>query len=478
MYDNYENLLKKLIVATNKKYPDRDMNLQIINAIKKYFSVIDNNSKDYILANDYFCRCFVKVDKDSKEKVREELTKVGIKNDAVLSLFDFMYRYALCEISKSRVERMRETYIDNLLKYINSYVDVINQYKTTDLSSARAKIYGFPQKITHLTNVLSPLMGYFIEDSLKKEDVSKREEIDNNSTIKINEVTETGQKLFSNIKSIFDFELQENYSGTYKAGNVNIQMATALGYKTKKRPQQDAIMSASKDNCSISVVADGAGGSLKGQIASTIVINELNNWFNSNDFSIFNNISPDDSESIKKASSVLSNSLDQKIKNISNYVSSKYPGSLSTVVVAIVTPGFILFANVGDSTAYVYNQKERTIEEKTVLDSFSKGLSYEAARNNPDNNVITSAIGDMTGAVHYNVMPNKGPYRIVLSSDGITDLISADNFEQLISKGYSAEDFVNKANYYPDIKRGMKSEDNISAIVIDSNDYNKKRRTR
>ena len=84
----------------------------------------------------------------------------------------------------------------------------------------------------------------------------------------------------------------------------------------------------------------------------------------------------------------------------------------------------------------------------------------------------------MSSNPHYSVMPNKGAYRIIMSSDGVTDLISKQNFDYLITNGYNAADFVQKADQMPDVTSGMKSQDNITAIVIDSDEYNKKRRVR
>ena len=351
---------------------------------------------------------------------------------------------------------------------MNSYIDVTKIYRVNNLVDARSRIYVSPQVLESLTKVLDPVLNYYVDNTLKK----------TNQTIKITEVTDTGKHLFSNIEDIGNCKLKDNYVGSYKSGNTTIQMASTLGYKTKKKPQQDALLSCSKDGSSMNVIADGAGGSDMGQVASTITIHFLKKWFDRHDFSKLNNVSPDNMALIDEISKQMVASLDRELKQIDAFIKDKYKGSYSTVVVSIVTPGFILFANVGDSTAYVYNENKNTIEEKTVLDSVSRGLSYEAARHNPKNNEITSGMGMMFSNPHYSVMPNKGAYRIIMSSDGVTDLISKQNFDYLITNGYNAEDFVQKADQMPDVTSGMKSQDNITAIVIDSDEYNKKRRVR
>ncbi len=465
MTEEFGVVLEKGIVSTNNKYPERNMSEQIEKAVKKYYSIIKSDSQKYRYAIDYFCKCFTRKDEKTNEIVRD-----NIKNspDAVLCLLDYLYRYCLNELSNSRVEPKNENYVNSLLKYVNSYVDTIKTYDSVDLVSVRKKVYNYPYSLDLLINSLKSLMPFYIETSLKK----------HNRTINITEFTRTGKQLFSNLENQGLFDLKDEFHGVYKAGNLNVQIASTLGYKTKKRPQQDAVLSISKGNCSMHVVADGAGGSNMGQIASSLIVKGLKEWFDSSNFSLFKDIKPNDTKNIKKAASIISDSFDQVIRSIDERIKENYNGSYSTFVAAIATPGFILFANVGDSTAFVYDDDKKTITQKTVLDSMSRGMGYEAARHNPLNNQITNAIGMMDSDIHYNVMPNEGSFRIVMSSDGITDLISAHNFEYLTENGYTADDYVRKADQMPDISKGMKNQDNISAIVIDSDEYAKKRRTR
>ena len=465
MIDNYGTILEEGIRSTYKNHPDRNMGAQLNGAIKKYISILNNNGMDYEKANMVFCTCFTRMDQDTKKPIRNNFKR---DKDSVLNLMDYMYRYCLDELSNSRVEKKDENYISSILRYVNSYIDVTKIYRVNNLVDARSRIYVRPQVLESLTKVLDPVLNYYVDNTLKK----------TNQTIKITEVTDTGKHLFSNIEDIGNCKLKDNYVGSYKSGNTTIQMASTLGYKTKKKPQQDALLSCSKDGSSMNVIADGAGGSDMGQVASTITIHFLKKWFDRHDFSKLNNVSPDNMALIDEISKQMVASLDRELKQIDAFIKDKYKGSYSTVVVSIVTPGFILFANVGDSTAYVYNENKNTIEEKTVLDSVSRGLSYEAARHNPKNNEITSGMGMMFSNPHYSVMPNKGAYRIIMSSDGVTDLISKQNFDYLITNGYNAADFVQKADQMPDVTSGMKSQDNITAIVIDSDEYNKKRRVR
>lgn len=465
MIEDYGTILDNGIRATAYSYPNRNMSKQIQGAIKEYISIINKNNMDFAKANKMFRSCFTRIDLRTDKPIRDNFKS---DKDSVLDLLDYMFRHCLDKLSESRIKKLDDNYISAILEYVNSYTDIVNVYRVTNLSDARSRIYANTTKIELLIQKLEPILDYYVDNTLNK----------TNQTIRITEITDTGKQLFTNINDITNCNIKDSFQSVYKSGNTTIQMASTLGYKNRKKTQQDAMLSCSKDGTSMNIVADGAGGSDKGQIASTMTVYYLKRWFDSHDFSVFNNISPDNNVDISKASREIIASLNIELKNIDAEIKRKHQGSFSTVVISIVTPGFVLFANVGDSTAYVYDADKKTLEEKSVLDSLSRGLSYEAARHNPRNNQITNGMGMMKGDPHFNVMPNKGAYRIILSSDGVTDLISKDNFNYLASQGYGAVDFVNKADQLPDVTKGMKSQDNISAIVIDSDEYNKKRRVR
>ena len=464
MIDNYGTVLKEGIRSTINNHPDRDMAEQIDGAIKKYIIIL-KTKMNYMEANNTFCKCFSRTDDKTKKEIRKSFKSYP---DAVLSLFDYMYTFSLNEISRTRTESLDNDYINSALRYSNKYVGILNKYNGSNLLQIRNRLYLSSDDLVALSYDLKPLLNYYVKNALRKE----------KTTVKISEVTDTGKNVFNNIEDLSNYKLRDSFHGIYKSGNVTINAASTLGYKSKRRPQQDAVLTTSKDGISLNAIADGAGGSRYGQVASIITIQELKKWFDSHDFSVFKNISPDNKEEIEKASATISNSLNDLFKRIDEIIIDKCEGSYSTVVISLVTPGFILFANIGDSTAYVYDDDNKQMIEKTTLDSMSRGLSYEEARHNPDNNMITNGVGMLSGKPHFNVMQNKGSFRIIMSSDGITDLISQDNFSLLAKNGYYAEDFVSKADRNPDVTSGMKREDNISALIIDSDEYNKKRRVR
>ena len=135
--------------------------------------------------------------------------------------------------------------------------------------------------------------------------------------------------------------------------------------------------------------------------------------------------------------------------------------------------------NVGDSTAYVYSKNKNIITSMSEIDNrfVEKSIrdNYEAYRRSPVNNYVTASIGDNTLHVHKKLMLNDEDKRIILSSDGVTDLINESNFANMLSQGQTADKFVLKAKNNPDLY-GIgtgKNTDNISAIIINVDEFKK-----
>lgn len=97
-------------------------------------------------------------------------------------------------------------------------------------------------------------------------------------------------------------------------------------------------------------------------------------------------------------------------------------------------------------------------------------MSYEEARKSPYNNTITASIGNNVrdfedSFIHFMIIKNNGQ-KLILSSDGVTDLISEERFKSYFKKETSAYQIVSDAVNIPDVNGIKKKEDNVSAIVI------------
>ena len=126
-------------------------------------------------------------------------------------------------------------------------------------------------------------------------------------------------------------------------------------------------------------------------------------------------------------------------------------------------------------------EPENDTSEESTEDSYSYNMSYEEARHNPTNNMITSAIGDIIiepneHFTHFNIV-NNNIGKIILSSDGVTDLISERRFKDYFINDKLADYIVKDAVFYPSIDENIiKTADNVSAIVVELQLKNEKRR--
>ncbi|MCM1086877.1 MAG: Stp1/IreP family PP2C-type Ser/Thr phosphatase [Blautia sp.] len=143
-------------------------------------------------------------------------------------------------------------------------------------------------------------------------------------------------------------------------------------------------------------------------------------------------------------------------------------GMGTTVVIATCIGNCLKVANVGDSRLYLVNEN---IEQITVDHSLVEemvrmgGIDREAARNHPDKNIITRAIGarDTVDVDLFSVECKSGDI-VLLCSDGLTNMMEDKTIRHILKQEGSlkekAEELVRMAN-----DNGGK--DNISVIIIE-----------
>lgn len=269
---------------------------------------------------------------------------------------------------------------------------------------------------------------------------------------------------FDLLTNVAGVKLIESYSGKLLEGKI--QLATNRGYPNDlNKPQQDAVLSIVKDeNHFLNAIADGAGGSNKGENASRELICGIEKWFEQ--------ISIDKLDDIDLTIKLLT----KKINEIGDTIYKKYENCYTTLVLSLTINNKTVIINVGDSTAYSFDGNE--LIELTTLDSWANGYYYEDVRWSPENNILTAAIGDGFRVIpHVKIIDNNGQ-RIILSSDGVTDLISEETFISYFKNSSTAEKIVDDALNNPEVTyefveddvteiHYLKQSDNISAIVIE-----------
>lgn len=467
---NKDELIRELeLKLANLSNNNEQQNIQLLLA-KAIIGTIDNRPRDHAIGKG-LALALVNLNRDhlSNEKLAEFLcTYFSVKSKR----FNVILRE---EVLNYYQENPDANILIDILSLLEKYTDEKDKLKKTqDLVHAIIKNNNADrsESVPYLidvhafcvqNNINYRYYGYVLSQFKDRIDMQKlfqdaqREEDD----IEIEEITNTGKGLLFNSDG---FVLRDSFSGTLLGGNIDV--VSDRGYiNSPNTPQQDAVGSLVIDeNHYINIVADGVGSDENGQIASLEFVKEMLNWYRLLPYEII--------DDIDKISFILNN----RIKAASRKIREKYgENTRTTYVIALTVGDKTIISNVGDSTAYAYDEETDELIELTTKDSYSYGLSYDEARNNPSNNVVTSVIGGSNEVQpHTNIIDNNGQ-TIILSSDGITDLASEETFKNYFRYDTSAKEMVRSAVYIPD-QNPHKTEDNVSAIKIKLPNGNVKRR--
>lgn len=230
--------------------------------------------------------------------------------------------------------------------------------------------------------------------------------------------------------------------------------------KVRDHNEDNVIIVKNKSDEYLMAVADGMGGHRAGEIASAIVINHLSTKF-----------SGMKSVGEKKDAIRWLKEMVQKINTeIFEYTreNPESTGMGTTLVVAIATEKFIIIGNIGDSSGFVFKNKEihKVTYDHTLVNLLKStgDLSEREAEDHPKKNVLMKALGanDPIDIDIFDVDTNVSG--ILLCSDGLTDMLTEEQIERVINSELDIEDklirLINKSN-----NRG--GNDNISIAYLE-----------
>jgi len=205
------------------------------------------------------------------------------------------------------------------------------------------------------------------------------------------------------------------------------------------------------------IVADGMGGHNAGDYASKYtvetVVNEVKMSTENKTFRI-----------IGKAIRVANEKIRAKARE-----DISLNGMGTTIVVATVENHQLLIANVGDSRLYIVNNKSirQITRDHSLVEEMVRmgGMDPEVARNHPDKNIITRAIGarDSVEVDFFQEDLQEGDL-VLMCSDGLTNMLSDEEIANICRLELPIEGkvdaLINAAN-----DNGGK--DNIAVVLID-----------
>jgi PPM family protein phosphatase len=216
------------------------------------------------------------------------------------------------------------------------------------------------------------------------------------------------------------------------------------------------------------VVADGMGGHAAGEVASKLVVETIRDYMQRFD-------EDEDAEALEDADETLSKEANRLLsgillanRGVYHVASSKekYKGMGSTLSAAYFTDDALILANVGDSPIYLIHNgsiellsvTHNVITEQTAIDPEAAkriGAQYR--------NLLTRAMGiEETVRPDISEIPYFEGDKVVISSDGLSDLVEPDEILDIIE----SEKPEKACKILVDMANSRGGHDNITVITL------------
>lgn len=238
---------------------------------------------------------------------------------------------------------------------------------------------------------------------------------------------------------------------------MKVAYQTDIGHQRKENQDRVAKFTA-PDGTLLVVVADGIGGSRSGDVAAQITVDHLGRQFQA--------ASPNSSlEAIRwfaREVQLINDKILQKSTE-----NPKYQGMGTTLVAAIIFDQAMVVANIGDSRGYVLHDNlltQVTIDHSLVNELVKHGdITEEEARNYPQNNIITRAIGVSADArIEVNCFDLGAGDQILLCSDGLSKMITREQMMGVLESDLS---LTEKCSQLIKMANEAGGPDNITVLI-------------
>ncbi|MBS4871457.1 MAG: Stp1/IreP family PP2C-type Ser/Thr phosphatase [Peptoniphilus sp. oral taxon 375] len=224
--------------------------------------------------------------------------------------------------------------------------------------------------------------------------------------------------------------------------------ATNVG-KVRKN-NEDAFKISDKEN--IYLLADGMGGHLGGEFASSMAVQDLEKLL----------IDVRNKTEIKEAIEEVNRKIYQKSLEDENL-----SGMGTTLSMVKILEDHLYFANIGDSR--IYRLKDGSLTQLTIDDSYVNyllevgAITSDQAKDHPKKNVLLKALGtteDIEVFVQEVQWQEDDLY--LLCSDGLTNMLDEEEIQEILSS-YEAKEAV---DILIDRALGRGGKDNITVIIL------------
>ncbi len=207
------------------------------------------------------------------------------------------------------------------------------------------------------------------------------------------------------------------------------------------------------------IVADGMGGHKDGEVASSIALQLI--------CERFRNISSVGNK--EDAINWIQSTVSEANMDIFKYVAShpESQGMGTTVVLAVLTPSFLLIGNIGDSSGYIYKHGKihKITVDHTLVNLLVKSgeLTPEEAKNHPKKNVLMKALGSSNNVEMDIFNVELDVDGIFLCSDGLTNMLEDEQIARVLGEESTLKQKLEKLVFKANNRGG---NDNISIACL------------
>lgn len=204
------------------------------------------------------------------------------------------------------------------------------------------------------------------------------------------------------------------------------------------------------------IVADGMGGHNAGEFASRYAVETM----------VDTARKTEKKDAVGILSECIANANEALLMRAREHEEMRGMGT--TVVAAVIHGQELVTVNVGDSRLYLIGDEIRQVtrDHSLIQEMVRLGeLDETKAKNHPDKNIITRAVGaeEAVRADIFESELNPGEL-ILLCSDGLTNMVSD---EEILRVLHEPQDLMSKTEYLVKLANQNGGRDNITVIIID-----------
>ena len=204
------------------------------------------------------------------------------------------------------------------------------------------------------------------------------------------------------------------------------------------------------------VVADGMGGHKAGDFASKYTVKVVHEELEKTELD-----KPE--EILKSIVSVANHKLIQAAQS-----DVKLEGMGTTLVIATVIGNTLYFSNVGDSRLYLIGDKIKQLsKDHSLVEEMVRlgGIKAEEAKNHPDKNIITRAIGAKADVdVDFYEHRLKRGDIILMCTDGLSNMVEDEELFHIVQ---GSRDIVEAGEMLVEAAKENGGTDNIGVVLFE-----------